>query len=86
LVGRTAKTSRENVDRLEWLFESIQQTCQVQPRLDVLRFQLKQLTVRTYGGIRPWPQRQFVSLLQTALGGASVARGELRVGSQEPRV
>ncbi len=58
----------------------------MQPCLDMLRFQLEQFLIRTYRGIGPRPLRQFVGLLQTPLGNAAVARGELRVGSQESRV
>ena len=60
---------------------------QVQSRLDVLRFQLEQLLVGAYGRARAGPLGQLIGFLQTPLGGAGVARWELRVGrSQESRV
>jgi hypothetical protein len=58
----------------------------MQPRLDVLRFQLEQLPVRAYGGAGAWSERQLVGLLQTPLGGAGIACWELRVGGQKSRV
>ena len=59
---------------------------QVQPRLHVLRLQLEQLLVGAYGGTGTSPPGQLVGLLQTPLGGAGIARWELRFGSQESRV
>ena len=72
LVGCTTESLGQDVDRLVCLLQTVQQTGEMQPGLNVGRLQLEQLAVGPDCVSGQWPCRQVVCLLQPLLGQASV--------------
>jgi hypothetical protein len=64
LVGRAAKSFRQDIHRLGRLLQAIQQPREVQPRLDLGRVQFEQVAVRSDGFAGQWSSREVRCLLK----------------------
>lgn len=75
LIGRAAKSLRQDIHRLAGLLQAIQQPREVQPPLDVGRLQLEQVAVRSDRFSRKRSGGEVRRLLKPQLGLASIPGG-----------
>jgi hypothetical protein len=80
LIGRTAEAIREHVHCFAGFLQPLEQPGEVEPPLDMLRLQFKELSVMAHGLPRHRTLRQVISLLQPAFRDASVSRGQAGIG------